>query len=83
MSVMSNNYYFLSLKVCSCRWILLIEPLFLSVFTFFQKAFHADIASVMRKWLKEEELLPEGQRLTSQAKAHYVKVSVHTLCSLF
>ncbi|XP_039977815.1 histone-lysine N-methyltransferase 2B [Xiphias gladius] len=38
------------------------------------KAFHADFMSVMRKWLKEEELLPEDQRPTSQARAHYVKV---------
>ncbi|XP_045913777.1 histone-lysine N-methyltransferase 2B isoform X2 [Micropterus dolomieu] len=38
------------------------------------KAFHADVASVMRKWLKEEELLPEHQRTTSQARAHYVKL---------
>ncbi|XP_075962062.1 histone-lysine N-methyltransferase 2B isoform X1 [Anarhichas minor] len=37
------------------------------------KAFHADVASVMRKWLKEEELLPEDQRPTSQARARYVK----------
>ncbi|KAE8281926.1 Histone-lysine N-methyltransferase 2B [Larimichthys crocea] len=38
------------------------------------KAFHTDVASVMRKWLKEEELLPEDQRPTSQAKAHYVQL---------
>ncbi|XP_068567242.1 histone-lysine N-methyltransferase 2B isoform X3 [Cebidichthys violaceus] len=38
------------------------------------KAFHADVASVMRKWLKEEELLPEDQRPTSQARARYVKL---------
>ncbi|XP_032391321.1 histone-lysine N-methyltransferase 2B isoform X2 [Etheostoma spectabile] len=38
------------------------------------KSFHADVVSVMRKWLKEEELLPEDQRPTSQARARYVKV---------
>ncbi|KAG7240990.1 hypothetical protein INR49_026168 [Caranx melampygus] len=38
------------------------------------KAFHTDVNTVMRKWLKEEELLPEDQRLTSQARAHYVKL---------
>ncbi|XP_060916184.1 histone-lysine N-methyltransferase 2B isoform X1 [Labrus mixtus] len=38
------------------------------------KAFHADIATVMRRWLKEEEPHPEDQRLSSQAKAHYVKL---------
>lgn len=32
---------------------------------------------MMRKWLKEEELLPEDQKLTSQARARYVKVSLH------
>ncbi|XP_031722275.1 histone-lysine N-methyltransferase 2B isoform X3 [Anarrhichthys ocellatus] len=37
------------------------------------KAFHADVSSVMRKWSKEEELLPEDQRPTSQARARYVK----------
>ncbi|XP_070777460.1 histone-lysine N-methyltransferase 2B [Enoplosus armatus] len=38
------------------------------------KAFHADVASVMRRRLKEEELLPEHQRPTSQARALYVKL---------
>ncbi|KAI3358673.1 hypothetical protein L3Q82_015076 [Scortum barcoo] len=38
------------------------------------KVFHVDVASVMRKWLKEEELLPEDQRPTSQARACYVKL---------
>nr|XP_046273400.1 histone-lysine N-methyltransferase 2B isoform X2 [Scatophagus argus] len=38
------------------------------------KAFHADVTSVMRKWLKEEELLPEHERPTSQARARYVKL---------
>ncbi|XP_036948392.1 histone-lysine N-methyltransferase 2B isoform X2 [Acanthopagrus latus] len=38
------------------------------------KAFHADVSSVMRKWLKKEEHLPEDQRLTSQARAHYSKL---------
>ncbi|XP_044028577.1 histone-lysine N-methyltransferase 2B isoform X2 [Siniperca chuatsi] len=38
------------------------------------KTFHADVASVMRKWLKEEEVLSEHQRPTTQARAHYVKL---------
>lgn len=37
---------------------------------------------MMRKWLKEEELLPEDQKLTGQARARYVKVSVRTLPKL-
>lgn len=48
-------------------------------FVSYQKAFHADVAHVMRKWLKEEELLPEDQKPTSHARAHYVKVSFHPL----
>uniref|UniRef100_A0A3Q3KFA8 [histone H3]-lysine(4) N-methyltransferase n=1 Tax=Monopterus albus TaxID=43700 RepID=A0A3Q3KFA8_MONAL len=40
-----------------------------------EKTFHADVACMMRKWLKEEELVPENQRLTTQARAHYIKVS--------
>ncbi|KAF6723488.1 Histone-lysine N-methyltransferase 2B [Oryzias melastigma] len=38
------------------------------------KAFHADVAAVMRRRLKEEELLPEDQRPTPQARAHYIQV---------
>uniref|UniRef100_A0A8C3A7N4 [histone H3]-lysine(4) N-methyltransferase n=2 Tax=Cyclopterus lumpus TaxID=8103 RepID=A0A8C3A7N4_CYCLU len=38
------------------------------------KAFHADVIFVMRKWLKEEEILPQDQRPTSQARARYVKL---------
>ncbi|XP_040910067.1 histone-lysine N-methyltransferase 2B isoform X2 [Toxotes jaculatrix] len=38
------------------------------------KSFHGDVMSVMRKWLKEEELLPQDQRPTIQARAHYVKL---------
>ncbi|XP_010787143.1 histone-lysine N-methyltransferase 2B-like isoform X1 [Notothenia coriiceps] len=38
------------------------------------KSFHADVVSVMRKALKEEELLPEELRPTSQAGERYVKV---------
>ncbi|CAK6949284.1 histone-lysine N-methyltransferase 2B isoform X2 [Scomber scombrus] len=38
------------------------------------KAFHADVISVMKKWLKEEDFLPEDERLTSQAREHYVKL---------
>lgn len=40
-----------------------------------QKAFHADVVSVMKKWPKEEDFLPEDEKLTSQAREHYVKVS--------
>ncbi|XP_029299572.1 histone-lysine N-methyltransferase 2B [Cottoperca gobio] len=42
------------------------------------KSFHADVVSVMRKGLKEEELLPEEQRPTIQARARYVKVIEQT-----
>ncbi|KAM8840679.1 histone-lysine N-methyltransferase 2B isoform 2-T2 [Spinachia spinachia] len=38
------------------------------------KAFHSDVVFVMRKWLKEEEFLPEDQRPTSMARASYVKL---------
>ncbi|XP_026155382.1 histone-lysine N-methyltransferase 2A isoform X2 [Mastacembelus armatus] len=38
------------------------------------KAFHVDVVSVMRKWLQEEEIVPEDQRATSQARVHYVKL---------
>uniref|UniRef100_G3NJV0 [histone H3]-lysine(4) N-methyltransferase n=1 Tax=Gasterosteus aculeatus aculeatus TaxID=481459 RepID=G3NJV0_GASAC len=38
------------------------------------KAFHSDVVFVMRKWLKEEERLPEDQRPTSMARACYVKL---------
>ncbi|MED6251287.1 hypothetical protein ATANTOWER_027286 [Ataeniobius toweri] len=38
------------------------------------KAFHWDVAAVMKKWVKEEELLSEDQRPTNQSKAHYVQV---------
>nr|XP_043908933.1 histone-lysine N-methyltransferase 2B isoform X3 [Solea senegalensis] len=38
------------------------------------KAFHMDFMSLMRKCLKEEELLPEDQRPTTQARVHYVKL---------
>ncbi|XP_068431284.1 histone-lysine N-methyltransferase 2B isoform X2 [Clinocottus analis] len=38
------------------------------------KVFHADVVSVMRKWLKEEEILPQDQRPTSQARTCYVKL---------
>ncbi|XP_047461939.1 LOW QUALITY PROTEIN: histone-lysine N-methyltransferase 2B-like [Mugil cephalus] len=43
------------------------------------KAFHTDVAAVMSKWLKEEELLPEDQRPTVQARAHYDKVMKRVL----
>ncbi|XP_038135263.1 histone-lysine N-methyltransferase 2B-like [Cyprinodon tularosa] len=38
------------------------------------KAFHLDITSVMKRWMTEEELLPEDQRPTNQSKARYVQV---------
>ncbi|KAM9838222.1 histone-lysine N-methyltransferase 2B [Aulostomus maculatus] len=38
------------------------------------KAFHADVVAVMRKGLKEEDYLPEDQRLTNQARDLYVKL---------
>ncbi|KAM4550681.1 histone-lysine N-methyltransferase 2B [Fundulus diaphanus] len=38
------------------------------------KAFHWDVAAVMNNWLKAEEPLPDDQRPTNQAKAHYVQV---------
>ncbi|XP_072304064.1 histone-lysine N-methyltransferase 2A isoform X1 [Eucyclogobius newberryi] len=38
------------------------------------KTFHADVASVLIKWQKEEEALPEDQRRTNSAKDHYVKL---------
>lgn len=65
-------------RLCSFFFLKLTLPLF-EFLTFLllltQKTFHADIVSVMRKWLKEEELVPEDQRPTTQARAHYVKVS--------
>ena len=39
-----------------------------------QKAFHADVAVVMRRWLKQEEPFPEDQRPTTQAMEHYLNV---------
>ncbi|KAF7662794.1 hypothetical protein LDENG_00226930 [Lucifuga dentata] len=38
------------------------------------KTFHEDVVSVMRKWLKMEEPLPEDQRPTNQARDYYLKV---------
>ncbi|KAK2830486.1 hypothetical protein Q5P01_018417 [Channa striata] len=38
------------------------------------KTFHTDVVSMMRKWMKEEELVPEEQRRTTQAREHYVKM---------
>ncbi|CAL8297980.1 unnamed protein product [Lota lota] len=38
------------------------------------KAFHADVAMVMRRWLKQEEPFPEDQRPTTQAKEHYLNL---------
>ncbi|XP_034016282.1 histone-lysine N-methyltransferase 2B [Thalassophryne amazonica] len=37
-------------------------------------AFHADVVALMKKWLKEEEFLPQDQQLTSQAIEHYDKL---------
>lgn len=51
----------------------------MAFFSFFlspnQKAFHSDIASVIRQRLQEEEALLEDQRPTLQAMSHYVEVS--------
>lgn len=51
----------------------------IAFFSFFlspnQKAFHSDIASVIRQRLQEEEALLEDQRPTLQAMSHYVEVS--------
>lgn len=41
-----------------------------------QKAFHADVTSVMQKSLKEEQFVPEDQRLTNRARVQYAKVQV-------
>lgn len=49
-------------------------PLFFPLFS--QKAFHEDVSSVMRRWLKDEELLPDHQKVTSRAQTHYIKVSL-------
>eukprot|EP00066_Takifugu_rubripes_P018492 XP_011607758.1 PREDICTED: histone-lysine N-methyltransferase 2B-like [Takifugu rubripes] len=38
------------------------------------KAFHADVTSVMQKSLKEEQFVPEDQRLTNQARIQYAKL---------
>ncbi|KAG7268577.1 hypothetical protein CRUP_003186 [Coryphaenoides rupestris] len=38
------------------------------------KAFHADVAMVMRWWLKQEVRLPVDQRPTTQAKEHYLNL---------
>ncbi|XP_008420423.1 histone-lysine N-methyltransferase 2B isoform X2 [Poecilia reticulata] len=38
------------------------------------KAFHCDVAAVMKKWQKEEEVLPEDQRPTNRSKERYVQV---------
>ncbi|KAM4630890.1 histone-lysine N-methyltransferase 2B [Polymixia lowei] len=38
------------------------------------RVFHEDVVLVMRKWLKEEEPLPEAEKPTSQAREHYLKL---------
>ncbi|KAJ3609396.1 hypothetical protein NHX12_023919 [Muraenolepis orangiensis] len=38
------------------------------------KAFHTDVAVVMRRWLKQEECFPEDQRPTTRAKNHYLNL---------
>ncbi|KAF7211023.1 histone-lysine N-methyltransferase 2B isoform X3 [Nothobranchius furzeri] len=38
------------------------------------KSFHLDVVSVMRKWIKEEERLPEDESLAAQSQAHYIQV---------
>ncbi|XP_028249715.1 histone-lysine N-methyltransferase 2B isoform X2 [Parambassis ranga] len=44
------------------------------------KSFHIDVVSVMKRWLKEEELLPEDQRPTVQSRSHYIKVMRRVFC---
>lgn len=53
-----------------------------SVFCFSQKAFHADVTSVMQKSLKEEQFVPEDQRLTNQARIQYAKVRILTFLNI-
>lgn len=59
----------------------------MAFFSFFlspnQKAFHSDIASVIRQRLQEEEALLEDQRPTLQAMSHYVEVSTPLLLMYF
>ncbi|KAK7898911.1 hypothetical protein WMY93_019764 [Mugilogobius chulae] len=38
------------------------------------KTFHVDVSSVLSKWQKEEESLPDDQKRTNAAKDHYVKL---------
>ncbi|XP_041758803.1 histone-lysine N-methyltransferase 2A isoform X1 [Coregonus clupeaformis] len=38
------------------------------------KSFHEDVVVVMRRWLKEEESLPEDLRPTCLARSHYLKL---------
>lgn len=47
-----------------------------------QKAFHADVTSVMQKSLKEEQFVPEDQRLTNQARIQYAKVRILTFLNI-
>uniref|UniRef100_A0A4W5P6L1 [histone H3]-lysine(4) N-methyltransferase n=1 Tax=Hucho hucho TaxID=62062 RepID=A0A4W5P6L1_9TELE len=42
------------------------------------KSFHEDVVVVMRKWLKEEESLPEDLRPTCLARSHYLKLLEET-----
>ncbi|XP_035650950.1 histone-lysine N-methyltransferase 2B-like isoform X1 [Oncorhynchus keta] len=42
------------------------------------KSFHEDVVMVMRKWLKEEESLPEGLSPTCLARSHYLKLLEET-----
>ncbi|XP_013997626.2 histone-lysine N-methyltransferase 2B isoform X1 [Salmo salar] len=42
------------------------------------KSFHEDVVMVMRKWLKEEESLPEDLRPTCLARSHYLKLLEET-----
>lgn len=59
------------------------ESYFAYCLFFSQKAFHADVTSVMQKSLKEEQLVPEDQRLTNRARIQYGKVRIYTLIYLF
>lgn len=67
----TNSAEFVKERVCDLQ---AVEKKFKAAGYTSIKSFHADVVSVMRKWLKGEELLPEEQKPTSQAKEHYVKL---------
>lgn len=66
----------LFINSCLCDSLVCIHALSPFFTLFFQKAFHEDVSSVMRRWLKDEELLPDHQKVTSRAQTHYIKVSL-------